>query len=245
MEPCNLLLGQKYDTSFERMADLDWKDNRTPVSKEFDDIYYAHEDGLAESKYIFVAGCGLQEVSHSKDQIRVGELGFGTGLNFIATCLEAKAWLPTLNRLDFYSVEKFPLTADQILKALDFWPECALWKDQISEFSQSLQAGWNQMTLQETPFHLNLFYGDVDDFLKENFGEMDAWYLDGHSPRKNPQMWSPEVFRSLSDKTLSGGRFSTFASAGFVKRGLMEVGFQVQKRPGFGRKRDSLVGTKI
>lgn len=237
------------------MSDLDWKDGRTPVSKRFDDIYYAHEDGLEESRYIFLDGNKFSErlraYNHSnpesqesaENNLKVAELGFGTGLNFVTSLIEAARQVQK-NRIIYYSVEKYPITPEDMRKALSFWPETEIYSSALASLFQALQPNWNSLFFEKENVELRLFYGDVTDFLKEDFEGVDAWYLDGHSPRKNPEMWSEAVLLRIGEKTREGGSFSTFASAGHVRRNLQAAGFNVQKRAGFGRKRDSLVGIK-
>ncbi|TVQ80468.1 MAG: hypothetical protein EA369_02365 [Bradymonadales bacterium] len=223
------------------MTDLSWKDDRTPLSVQFDDIYYADEDGLAEARYIFIEGTDLCGQLSSRGRLQVAELGFGTGLNFLAT-VDYLQKLPDHEiSLHFFSVEKFPLSKDQIRRALSRWPEIdSLTSKMLAQYQPDTE-GWTKVHISES-IQLHLWIGDVIDFLKLLPTKIDAWYLDGFSPRKNPEMWSTEVFEGIARKSAPGSRFSTFASAGFVRRGLESSGFQVQKRPGFGRKRDSLSG---
>lgn len=211
-----------------------------PRSKEFDDIYFSVDDGLAETRHVFLQGNGLPDAWIGKDAFVIGETGFGTGLNFLATWQLFKKTSAKDTKLHFISVEKFPLSAKEIDNALKHWEEL----DDIRE--QLVVAYPDDMScVFEHDFgrvKLTLFFDDVVDGLKTFDENIDAWFLDGFRPATNPEMWTDQVFEHVGRLSKTGTHFATFTSAGFVRRGLEAVGFDVQKISGFGRKREMSVG---
>jgi len=221
---------------------LHWKANNTPISAEFDDIYYAEEDGCAESRYVFYASCDVAEKLKRKVPVRVAELGFGTGLNLFVSLREND--LQQLSEVPFHfiSCENSPLEVKDIERALSRWPELKTNLEIFLSFYEPGKLGWQHIRFSSSS-ELSLYIGDVRDFLNEIKSPVDAWFLDGFAPKKNPHMWSKEVFESMGRLSVVGTTFSTFAAAGFVRRGLEASGFEVLKEQGFGRKREMLRGS--
>jgi len=223
------------------MSQLNWKENLTPINLRFDDIYYAEEDGLAEARYVYLTNNSLPQKWLGQSECAIAELGFGTGLNFFAT-LDLWNQNPMKDSiLRFSSCEKFPLSKEDITKALSRWPELqSLLYNFLTAYDPN-RSGFQKITLLNN-VELSLFIGDVSEYLTRLQGPIDAWYLDGFAPRKNPEMWSDEVFDRILKLSSRSANFATFAAAGFIRRGLMARGFQVSKVAGFGRKREMLRG---
>ena len=225
-------------------ASLDWS-SEIPLSTKFDDIYFSQENGLAETEFVFLKSNGLAEkfTSLRNSCFTIAETGFGTGLNFLAAI---QLWMKTAPEdclLHYISVEKYPISHDDLIKALAFWPELKELADQlIAQYPQS-SPGYHQLSFDEGRVTLTLMLGDAVDCYSQLDAEVDAWFLDGFAPAKNPEMWSPELFQQIGRLSKSGTTFSTFTAAGIVKRGLRAVGFDIKKVPGFGRKREMLTGT--
>lgn len=227
------------------MHQIEWRNERTPVSKEFDDIYFAVEDGLQESRYVFLQQNLLPERFLEAPKHRIAELGFGTGLNFLVSLQSFRGAVGLKNKLQFYSCEKFPLSKEDLQRSLGCWPELEADAAMLLEDYQPEASGFSIYHFENSQIELNLFIGDVTDFLKELSAmkvKIDTWYFDGFAPKKNPDMWSPEVFQNVATLSQKGTRFATFASAGFVRRGLLTAGFMTEKAKGFGRKREMLKG---
>ncbi|WP_028878415.1 bifunctional tRNA (5-methylaminomethyl-2-thiouridine)(34)-methyltransferase MnmD/FAD-dependent 5-carboxymethylaminomethyl-2-thiouridine(34) oxidoreductase MnmC [Terasakiella pusilla] len=222
--------------------ELSWKDEKTPVSGRFDDVYFSADDGLAESMYVFVNGCGLPERLTGQTDFTVAETGFGTGLNFLLTL---KAWKESDQacRLHYLSVEAFPLTPDQLRAAYKTFEGLEEEAEELLSVYPDLTHGFHHVVLQGGKVKLTLMFGDAAAMFADLDARVDAWYLDGFAPAKNPEMWCPEVFHEIGRLAHRDCILSTFTAAGFVKRGLAEVGFSMTKRRGFGRKRESLIGT--
>ncbi|MDO4698380.1 MAG: bifunctional tRNA (5-methylaminomethyl-2-thiouridine)(34)-methyltransferase MnmD/FAD-dependent 5-carboxymethylaminomethyl-2-thiouridine(34) oxidoreductase MnmC [Pasteurellaceae bacterium] len=234
-------------------ASLSFNGSNTPVSEQFDDIYFSTQDGLAESQYVFQEGNQLWQKwqSHHHAYFVIAETGFGTGLNFFAVEHRFRQFRQAfphapLKRLYFISFEKYPLKAEQFAqvhrhhqdfaKSLSFLPPC--WKPK--------QTGCQRYHFDET--YLDVWFGDLTENLPQ-LGDyynnsIDCWFLDGFAPDKNPEMWNDTLYQQMFRLTRNGGSFATFTAASAVRKGLQQAGFVVNKRKGFGKKREMLWGEK-
>ncbi len=224
------------------MCKLEWRDEYLPVSTRFDDPYYSIEDGRAETGHVFIEGNSLTERWSNLPICIIAELGFGTGLNFIETVRQWQIVKPDDAKLTFISFEQFPMTAEDIGKALSQWPE-------LSPLTNRLLEIWDpKMEVLDAEFcndiNLTVHMGDANAHLPNLKFEADAWYLDGFSPAKNPELWNAGLMQQVSNHTVADGTFATYSAAGFVRRSLQSAGFNVEKTDGFGSKRDMLIGTK-
>ncbi|WP_185423355.1 bifunctional tRNA (5-methylaminomethyl-2-thiouridine)(34)-methyltransferase MnmD/FAD-dependent 5-carboxymethylaminomethyl-2-thiouridine(34) oxidoreductase MnmC [Aeromonas hydrophila] len=234
-------------------ARLDWNEAGTPVSSEFGDVYFSNDNGLSETRYVFLQQNRLPArfSHHDSDIFVIGETGFGTGLNFLATMAAFLEQAPQSGngaRLHFISFEKYPLTREDLRKALAAWPE-------LATFSQPLIAQWplpvagcHRLLFAGGRIRLDLWFGDIKEMLPQvphpADGLVDAWYLDGFSPAKNPEMWTQELFDGLARLARPHATIATFTCAGFVRRGLIAAGFAMQKVKGHGSKREMLAGER-
>lgn len=209
--------------------ELEWRGS-VPVSAQFDDPYFSLGGGLAETRHVFLAGNDLP--ARLLGGFRVAELGFGTGLNCLA--LAQLASVPVL----MTSFEAFPMSVEQMCRAHEAFPE-------LSGLSAQLCAGWGQERITVGPVTLRLIIGDARDTLPNWIGCADAWFLDGFSPARNPQMWGEDLLLQVGAHTAQGGSFATYTAAGHVRRALTAAGFEVDRRPGYGRKRHMSVGVKL
>lgn len=222
---------------------ITWRDNQ-PYSTHFDDVYFSSDDGLAETDFVFLQGNHLQKRWQSiiANTFTIAETGFGTGLNFISA---VQLWLSTAPKnakLHFVSVEKYPLTLQEITQALQLWPQLnTVIEPFLAHYSQLLQK-MQPIELFNNRVVLTLLLGDASEQLQQQNFQADAWFLDGFAPAKNPQMWQPVLFAQMARLSAPKATFATFTSAGDVRRGLMEAGFAVNKRTGFGKKREMLQG---
>jgi tRNA 5-methylaminomethyl-2-thiouridine biosynthesis bifunctional protein len=215
---------------------VEWQENNTPQSLLYGDIYYSTEDGLAESKAVFLDGIGAPDVWQGRSGFTICELGFGTGLNFLNT---VKLWLETTDenqKLYYYATEKYPLLRVEIQRAISY-PELANFRDHMIE-----QYPEPSVQYFDGRVSLNLLIGDSLTILSKADFKADAWFLDGFAPSKNPDMWSCSLFREIARLSAMDAKLTTFTAAGAVRRGLGEVGFQMVKRPGYGKKREMLKG---
>lgn len=221
-------------------AVLVWDEEGVPSSEAYGDVYFSKADGLAESRAVFLEGCGLPQAWANRSRFVVAELGFGTGLNILALLQLWQAQGPAKGHLHIFSIEAHPLTAAEAIRALSAWPE-------LGDLSALLTAQWpgqargfHRIDLPHLRVVIDVAIMEVEAALKAWTGSADAWFLDGFSPALNPQMWREEVLALVGAHSAPGARLATFTVAGSVRRGLAAQGFSVDKRPGFGRKRQRL-----
>ncbi len=221
-------------------AGLIWTEDGAPRSARFDDVYFSKDDGLAESRAVFLQGCDLPAAWTGRKQFTVAELGFGTGLNMVALLDLWGRSRPEGGHLHLFSVEAYPLTADEATRALAHWPEVADTAAVLLAAWPRRTPGFHRIDLPGLDATLDLAIGPVEQGLAQWSGRADAWFLDGFSPALNPEMWSSEVLALIAGRSAPDARLATFTVAGAVRRGLTEHGFTVEKRPGHGRKRERL-----
>lgn len=207
--------------------DLDWRADGVPVSRQFDDPYYSLQDGLAETRHTFLDGNDLS--SRLCDGFHIAELGFGTGLNLCAT-LHLWRTLGCEGRLRYTSFEAYPLTAEAMDRALAAWPD-------LARERAELRAAYHAGAFRLGPVDVDIRVGLAQETLPNWQDFADAWFLDGFSPARNPDMWSAELMAEIGRHAAKNGSFATYTAAGHVRRALESAGFAVERRPGFGRKR--------
>ncbi|WP_309087350.1 tRNA (5-methylaminomethyl-2-thiouridine)(34)-methyltransferase MnmD [Phenylobacterium sp.] len=219
---------------------LDWTADGQPRSRLFGDVYFSAEDGLAETRAVFLDGCGVPDAWAGRRRFVVAELGFGTGLNIAALLDLWRRTGPPGGQLHVFTVEGFPIAADEAARALARWPEIAQAAQALTRRWPGRARGVHRLEIPEFSAVVDVAVGDVAEALAGWTGRADAWFLDGFSPALNPQMWSDEILALVGARSAPGARAATFTVAGQVRRGLAAAGFSVEKRPGFGRKRERL-----
>lgn len=226
-------------------AQLDWDEQGQPLSQQFGDVYFSREDGLGETRHVFLEGNDLATrfaALPTSGRLVIGETGFGTGLNFLCAWQLFEQVAPANARLHMVSVEKYPLNRADLQRALSLWPELAPWSNALLHQYVAIHSGFQHFVFAQGRVVLTLLVGDVLTCLPQLDAQVDAWFLDGFSPAKNPQMWTPTLFAELARLSAPKATLGTFTSAGFVRRGLMAVGFDMCRVPGYGRKREILRG---
>ena len=244
-------------------ANIEWQiddtGNRVPVSGEFGDVYFSHADGLAESRHVFLQNSQLPERLANlavKQCFTIAELGFGTGLNLLATWQlwrQLRATHPHLAsaRLHFITTEKHPIPRSDLAQTLGLWaqraPELAVLIEQLFASYPPLIAGCHRLNFIEDNLILDIWLGDASASLA-NLGfepaikcpYIDAWFLDGFAPSCNETLWAESIFNQMQRLSHAGTTAATYSCAGIVKRGLQSQGFVIKKVKGFGRKREML-----
>jgi len=223
--------------SGDARQELTW-DEGVPVSTRFDDPYYSRADGLAESRFVFLGGNDLPARWAGGCDFHIAELGFGTGLNLCAALVEwRRAGIE--GHLHFTSFERFPLSADEINRALSVWPEINHERDEILALYDPRGGGFDLKGAT-----LELITGDARETVPGWGGRADAWFLDGFAPSRNPELWEPALIQSVAEHAAPGCTFATYSAAGAVRRGLQAAGLDVTRSPGFGTKREMLIAVK-
>lgn len=222
---------------------LDWQDGQ-PFSSRFGDVYFSRDSGRAEKRHVFLEGNRLAErfaSLSSHEGFAIGETGFGTGLSFLCTW-QLFDEVSSRGSLDFFSVEKYPLDEQELNVTLALWPELREYSDELIARWRRRVPGWNRWSFAGGRVRLTLVIADVHEALPEIRGGIDAWFLDGFSPARNPEMWTQQIFDNMALASRPGATFATYTCAGGVRRGLEQAGFHVNKLSGFGRKREMLRG---
>ena len=224
-------------TTHDQPAEIIWRETACgplPVSVRFDDPYFSLQGGLAESRHVFLAGNGLPD--RFRDGFQIAELGFGTGLNLLASAL---AWQAAgcPGTLHFTSFEAYPARAADIARALNAFPE-------VSAIAAPFLTAWSAgaRCFSFGPVEVNIIVGDARTTLPLWHGKADAWYLDGFSPARNPELWGTDLMAEVATHTRARGTCASYTAAGHVRRALQAAGFQIERRPGHGHKRHMTAG---
>ena len=222
---------------------LQWRDGQ-PFSALFDDIYFSRQSGMEESRHVFLQHNRLPERWRrlTAPLFTIAETGFGTGLNFLCAWQLWAQCAPPQARLHFVSTEKYPLSHDDLVHALALWPPLAEFSAKLLGQYRELAPGWQQLRFDDGRVTLTLLLGDASETLPQLRASVDAWFLDGFAPAKNPHLWQPELFAQVARLSASAASFATFTAAAAVRRGLQAAGFTVEKVAGFGSKREMLRG---
>lgn len=225
---------------------LSWE-GETPLATDFDDSYFSRDNGAAETEHVFLRGNQLQTRFQQLlpgSHFVIGETGFGTGLNFLSAAAHFLQHAPADSRLHFVSAELHPLSADELARACHHWPHLAELAAELCQHYPAPGPGFHRRTLAGGRICLTLMYGDAGAMFQEFNGRIDAWFLDGFAPARNQNMWQQSLFDRLAELSQPGATLATFTAAGFVRRGLQQAGFSIQRVPGYGRKREMLTGQR-
>jgi tRNA 5-methylaminomethyl-2-thiouridine biosynthesis bifunctional protein len=222
-----------------------WERGHTPVAGRFGDVYYSREGGLAESRHVFLTGNKLPQIWQQKDCFCIIELGFGTGLNFLAAWDLWRRTRTPGSRLHYLAVEGFPLTGAELRDCLAPWREVQTFARALAAVYPEPQRGFHRVFPavdrgEAGEVALTLLYGDAAEMLSQLEARADVWFLDGFAPDKNPDMWSTEIFAQMARLSKEGAHAASYSVAGTVRRGLDAAGFDVARAPGFGAKREML-----
>ncbi|QEY14761.1 bifunctional tRNA (5-methylaminomethyl-2-thiouridine)(34)-methyltransferase MnmD/FAD-dependent 5-carboxymethylaminomethyl-2-thiouridine(34) oxidoreductase MnmC [Cellvibrio sp. KY-GH-1] len=238
-----------------RYAQLEWDADGQPLSSAFGDVYFSRANGLEETRHVFLRHNQLaerwQQLKHSEKFV-IAETGFGSGLNFLAAWALWLDTAPAGAQLHFVTVEKFPLSKSDLHRALALWPELKNLSQQLVDaYPCIVGEGFHRLSFMDGRIKLTLIINDAargfaqllattDPLYAQYSTKVDAWFLDGFAPSKNPQMWSEDLFSRIHQLSKAGTTAATFSAASIVKKGLKFAGFRLQKVAGFGRKRDML-----
>jgi tRNA 5-methylaminomethyl-2-thiouridine biosynthesis bifunctional protein len=210
-----------------------------PYSEAFGDVYHSAAGGPAQSRHVFLAGNGLPARWAGRDRFVVLETGFGLGLNFLTTWQAWRADPSRCRRLHFVSIEARPFSLSDLRTLHEGYPELRDEAAALHARWPMLLPGMHRLEFDSGNVLLTLHFADIKRLRALRLGA-DAIYLDGFAPAKNPDMWSPQSLRAVSRLAAPGATAATWSVAASVRAALEETGFEVEKRPGFGFKKEML-----
>ena len=209
---------------------------------DYDDIYCARADSLDESRHVFIDGNALiarfTELAPGELFV-IGETGFGAGRNVMLAWQLFAAHAPAGARMHFVSIEAHPLAAADLACMTARWPALSRQAARIAARWPAPVAGTHRVHLDDRTT-LDLYFGDIEAGLTDFTGKVNAWFLDGFAPAKNPVMWSPVVCRAIAGHSAKDATLATYSAAGAVRQRLADAGFAWQRRPGHGAKKHCL-----
>lgn len=222
---------------------LNFNDEGIPCSEYFDDPYFSLANPLEESRHVFLNSTNILD-RWKNNHFTIGELGFGFGINFLVTA-QARIDQDSSHRLHFISIEKHPVDPSDLAK---FYQQLKikhpLVKQLINHYPPAVQ-GHHRIHFQEYNISLTLIFGDASNCLQDCDFKVDAWYLDGFAPNKNPELWNMKVANEIYRLTKTHGTFSTYSAARNVNDNFTQAGFKISKKPGYGKKREMIIGQRI
>ena len=221
-------------------ARVAFTDDGTPYSESFGDIYHARDGGLEQSRFVFLAGNDLPQRWRGRAQFTILETGFGLGLNFLASWAAWRADPQRCARLHFVSVELHPFSPADLAMLQARWPELAPLAAQLQARWPSLTPGMHRLQLDDGQVVLTLLLGDARTLLPKLACRADAFFLDGFSPGRNPELWSSTLLQALGGLAAPGATLATWSVSGTVRHALAAAGFECAKAPGFAGKREML-----
>lgn len=223
-------------------ARLEFSPDGTPFSAAYGDVYHSAHGGPEQARHVFLGGNDLPQRWQGRHRFVILETGFGLGLNFLATWQAWRNDPQRCSRLHFVSFEKHPFNAADLAIAHRAWPEFAALAEDLQKHWPPLTPGVHRIFLDKRQVVLTLVFGDATTQLRVIDAAADAFYLDGFSPARNPELWTPEVCKALARLAAPGATLATWSVAGHVREALAAAEFDLEKRPGFAGKRQMLVG---
>lgn len=226
-------------------ACLEFGPDGSPRSPQLDGAYHSLHGGLAQARHVFIAGNDLPQRWQGRDRFVILETGFGLGLNFLATWQAWRNDPQACRRLHFVAIEKHPFTTADLTQAQAAWPEIS----DLADLAAELRAAWpplipgiHRLYLASGRLILTLVFGDASERLRTLDAAVDAFYLDGFSPARTPELWTPELCRALARLAAPGATLTTGSVAGHLREALAAVEFDLEERPGLAGKCEMLHG---
>lgn len=221
-----------------------------PISRRYGDVYHSRDGALAQARAVFLAGCRVPQAWEEAQQRgaaawTVLETGFGLGVNFLATW---DAWRQCTQRpgtLHMVSLERHPVDAPALRQHAP--PAVRHLAQRLAERWPPATPGVHRLVFDEEGAGrvvLTLVFGDAPRTLRRLRLQADAVFLDGFAPRVNPQLWSAHFLRQVAAHARPGAAVATWCVAGEVRTALHDAGFDTERLPGFGAKRQRLAGVK-
>jgi tRNA 5-methylaminomethyl-2-thiouridine biosynthesis bifunctional protein len=213
-----------------------------PYSEAFGDVYHSADGGLGQARHVFLAGNRLPGRWHDRTRFTILETGFGLGLNFLATWMAWRGDPARSQQLHYVAIEKHPFSAADLAQVYALWPELAALSQDLRAAWPPLMPGFHRLLLDHGRVVLTLIFGDIADALPQIDAAADAFYLDGFAPRKNPDMWAPDLLARLNRLAAPEATLATYTISSAVRKALAQAGFILERQAGFGRKPEMLAG---
>jgi len=226
-------------------AELAYTEYGAPYSETYGDIYHSVDGGPGQALHVFLAGNRLPERWRGRDSFVILETGFGTGINFLATWAAWQADPQASRRLHYIAAEKHPFTVEALARLHVAWPEFGALAARLRAAWPTLVPGFHRLQFAHGRLILTLMLGDAETSLSRLDAPVDAFYLDGFTPSKNPDMWSPMLITQLGRLANREATLATWSVSVPVRDSLAAAGFETTKAPGFGHKREMLVGHQV
>lgn len=228
-------------------AELSFSPDGTPFSAAYGDVYHTRAGGIGQARHVFLGGNGLPQRWRGRADFVIVETGFGLGLNFLATWAAWRADAARCERLHFVSFEKHPLSPADLASAhaASFAADAgglAALAAELRDAWPPLAAGCHTLRFAGGALTLSLVFADAASALPRWPTRADAFYLDGFSPAKNPELWAPELLGALARLAAPGATLATWSVAARVRRSLADGGWRLAKVPGYCGKREMLRG---
>lgn len=223
-------------------ARLAFAPNGTPISETFDDIYHSADGGPGQARHVFLHGNGLPDNWAGKRQFVILENGFGSGLNFLTTWAAWRADPERPEKLHYLATELHPFRVEDLARLHRQWSDLEFLAEALRSNWPLPMAGFHRLEFAAGRVVLTLMLGDAETSLRKLRASIDAFYLDGFDPHKNPDMWSAALLKRCGQLAAPNATFATWTVSGQVRRAISEAGFVAEKRPGFGSKRQMLAG---
>ena len=225
---------------------LSFDDCGSAYSNNYGDIYFQPGIGQNEKKHVFLSGNDLPDNWQSKANYTIAEAGFGTGLNFLNTLELWDKNRQANQHLHYISCELHPLNKQQLQQALSQFPTLLQYAEKlITAYPQYLLPGFHRLHFEKLNVTLTLIFADCIEAFEQLHSRVDAWFLDGFGPSKNPDMWCERLFKAIARLSHIGTTVATFTVARKIRDHLSSVGFEIKKKKGFGQKREMLTAKLI
>ena len=235
---------RRVDASGDARDGLAW-DGDVPVSRRYHDRYFSGAGGWQEAQHVYCAGIELARLAATQQRICIAELGFGTGLNFVASAHAFLAAAPPQARLHYIGIDEALPPVEAVARAHKVFAEAAPIARALCACLPPHRAGIHRRWLLGGRVKLTLFLADVATALAQmvSYGAgVDGWYLDGFAPARNPAMWTQSVFAHMRARSTPAARLASFSVAAQVRAQAGAAGWRVWKEPGFATKRHCLRG---
>lgn len=234
-------MGETYSYKIN-YANICFSEDKTLYAEDFSDAYHAKGQAVEEAEYVYIKGCKIQENWKNSFNYTIAEFGFGSAINFLCTWKVYESDPDRPSNLNYISFEKFPIKVEQLKEILAVYPSLKKYSNLLLKQYEHLNQGLNFISFGELAPRLSLYIGDIREELPKISSPVDAWYFDGFSPAKNPEMWSSEIISLAKKNSHQATTFSSFSAASIFKNSLKENLATFTKAKGFGNKRDMLEG---